>query len=85
MLQIAARIVHGIPIIYDARGRKEKAPGAWESSADEEDEWDEDDYGVPLANLRRGSEASLSSLSSHATRASQNSVRPPSDSAWSID
>lgn len=85
MLQIAARIVHGIPIIYDARGRKEKAPGAWESSADEEDEWDEDDYGVPLANLRRGSEASLSSLSSHASRASQNSVRAPSDSAWSID
>lgn len=85
MLQIAARIVHGIPIVYDSRAQKEKAPGAWESSADEEDEWDEDDYGIPLTNLRRGSEASLSSLSSLASRASRNSVRAPSDSAWSID
>lgn len=82
MLQIAARIVHGIPIVYGGRGRREKAPGAWESSADEEDEWDEDDYGVPLHNLRRGSEASLSSM---ASRNTQSSVGAPSDSAWSID
>jgi len=79
MLQIAAKIVHGIPIVYDGRGRRDKAPGSWESSADEEDEWGEDDYGIPLDNLRRGSETSLSSM------ASRGSVKPPSDSAWSID
>jgi len=71
MLQIAARIVQGIPIIYDGSSRREKLPGTWESSADEEDEWNEDDYGIPLNNLRR-----MSARSAH---------RTGSDTPWSVD
>ena len=33
-------------------GRGGKVPGSWESSGDEEDEWDdEDDFGIPLSAI----------------------------------
>ena len=62
MLRIAARIVQGLPIIYSPHPG-EKMAGSWESSASEEDEWDEDDYGIPLSGLRRTSEATTPALS----------------------
>ena len=33
----------------------QKIPCSWESSGDEEDEWDEDDFGMPLSNVSSGS------------------------------
>ena len=63
MLRIAARIVQGLPIVYAPslpHSPRRKMAGAWESSADEEDEWDEDDYGIPLGNIPRGSHVSRS-------------------------
>ncbi|KAF2436039.1 hypothetical protein EJ08DRAFT_691932 [Tothia fuscella] len=61
MLEIAAKIIHGIPVMYDTTGRRHRLPGSWEeSSVEDEDEWDdnEDDFGVPLDNLRRLSASS---------------------------
>jgi hypothetical protein len=59
MLEIAAKIINGIPVMYDTRGRRQRLPGSWEeSSADEEDEWDEDDFGIPLDSFRRTSASS---------------------------
>jgi len=62
MLEIAARIMRGVrwdgPIVLGEGGKK--IPGGWV----EEDEWDgsgedeEDDFGIPLGNLRRGSDVS---------------------------
>jgi len=71
MLQIAARIVQGIPIVYDRASRRKKLPGTWESSTGEEDEWDEDDYGIPLKNLGRTSARSAN--------------RTGSDTRWGVD
>jgi hypothetical protein len=71
MLQIAARIVQGIPIVYDGRSSRKKVPGTWESSAGEEDEWDEDDYGIPLKNLKRTS--------------ARSADRTGSDTRWGVD
>ncbi|KAF2402198.1 hypothetical protein EJ06DRAFT_554876 [Trichodelitschia bisporula] len=53
MLQIAARIVRGVPDVYGfaraaGTNRRRRIPCEWESSADE-DAWDEeDDFGIPL-------------------------------------
>ncbi|KIV98615.1 uncharacterized protein PV09_09607 [Verruconis gallopava] len=53
MLDIAARIMRNM---QGARDLKRRIPGAWNSShTEEEDEWDEDDFGIPLDNLRRES------------------------------
>ena len=71
MLQIAARNVQGIPIVYDRSSTRKKLPGTWESSAGEEDEWDEDDYGIPLKNLRR--------------RPARSAERTGSDTRWGVD
>ncbi|KAF2102239.1 hypothetical protein NA57DRAFT_73671 [Rhizodiscina lignyota] len=57
MLRIAAKIANGANIwySYDLRGHGERMAGTWEST-DEEDAWDEDDFGVPLSNTKsRGS------------------------------
>jgi hypothetical protein len=53
MLNIAARISEGAFgfSTYRVRHSGEKIPCSWESS-DDEDEWDEDDYGIPLSNLQ---------------------------------
>ncbi|OJD37012.1 uncharacterized protein BKCO1_8000216 [Diplodia corticola] len=54
MLSIAARIATGVftPDSWSLR-RAKKIPGAWQWSEDEADEWeDEDDYGIPLGNIR---------------------------------
>ena len=67
MLEIAAKILKGIPVMYDSQDRRERLPGSWEtSSADEEDEWgdEEDDFGIPLDNLRRVSQTSSAGHSS---------------------
>ncbi|OMP81470.1 hypothetical protein BK809_0002463 [Diplodia seriata] len=56
MLRIAARIATGVftPDSWSLR-RAKKIPGAWQWSEDEADEWeDEDDYGIPLGNYRKG-------------------------------
>ena len=56
MLDIAARIVRSM---QGARDMSRRMPGAWNSShAEEEDEWEEDDFGIPLDNLRRDSSMS---------------------------
>lgn len=50
MLRIATTISNGIGLSgYRAR-RAEKIPCSWES--DDEADWDEDDFGIPLNNLR---------------------------------
>lgn len=50
MLRIAASISNGFGFsTYRVRHTK-SIPGAWESSG-EEDEWEEDDFGIPLSNL----------------------------------
>jgi len=53
MLRIAARIAGGARVItsYDVGAKKERIPCAWESSGDDEDEWDEDDFSVPLRDV----------------------------------
>ncbi|KAF1988809.1 hypothetical protein K402DRAFT_373138 [Aulographum hederae CBS 113979] len=63
MLRIAAKIASGASVIasYDLGVRKSRTPGAWESSGEEEDEWDEDDFGVPLGNVKTGSSSGRSS------------------------
>jgi hypothetical protein len=66
MLDIAARIVRSMQGAKDMRRR---IPGAWDSSAEEEDEWDEDDFGIPLDNLRRDSARSESRPSLRGSRA----------------
>lgn len=50
MLQIASRVSNGAFgwDTYKIKNTAEKIPCAWESS---EDEWDEDDYGIPLGNM----------------------------------
>lgn len=48
MLRIAASISNGFGF-STYRVRQEKPPGSWES--DDEDEWPEDDFGIPLTNL----------------------------------
>lgn len=87
MLEIAARIMRGVrwdsPIVLGER--VDKVPGGWieddEWSGDESEE--EDDFGIPLGNLRRGSDVSQSSRHSRASvasssrRVSFNSVRVP--------
>lgn len=87
MLEIAARIMRGArwdsPILLG--NRVDKVPGGWieddEWSGDESEE--EDDFGIPLGNLRRGSDVSQSSRQSRSSFASSarvppmNSVRSP--------
>ncbi|KAF2083755.1 hypothetical protein K490DRAFT_69505 [Saccharata proteae CBS 121410] len=62
MLRIAARISHGglTPDSFRLRRAATRIPGSWQQwSEDEGDEWDEDDYGIPLNNLKkRGSKTS---------------------------
>ncbi|KAF2787367.1 hypothetical protein K505DRAFT_288097 [Melanomma pulvis-pyrius CBS 109.77] len=52
MLRIAAKIKNGAFGFTTYRVRQHGAdiPGSWESS-DDEDEWSEDDFGIPLKNL----------------------------------
>ncbi|KAF2000558.1 hypothetical protein P154DRAFT_522459 [Amniculicola lignicola CBS 123094] len=65
MLKIAATISNGVWGFntYRVRNKEDKIPCAWESSDD--DDWTEDDYGIPLGNLegstisRRGWSADL--------------------------
>jgi hypothetical protein len=60
MLEIASKIINGVPIMYGPNGRKQRIPCSWEDSeADGEDEWDEDDFGMPLDNLKRPSDVSM--------------------------
>jgi hypothetical protein len=76
MLEIAARIMRGVrwdgPIVLSER--VEKVPGGWV----EDDEWsgdeseEEDDFGVPLGNLRRGSDVSQSSRHSRGSFATSS-------------
>ena len=51
MLNIAAKISDGVFGFntYRVRHSGEKIPCSWESS--DEDEWEEDDFGIPLGNL----------------------------------
>ncbi|KAE9971708.1 hypothetical protein EG328_005437 [Venturia inaequalis] len=85
MLEIAARIMRGArwdsPSVLGSR--VDKLPGGWV----EDDEWsgdgseEEDDFGIPLGNLRRGSDVSQNSRHSRASfasssrRVAMNSVR----------
>ncbi|KAF2631752.1 hypothetical protein BU25DRAFT_407392 [Macroventuria anomochaeta] len=50
MLRIAASISNGFGFSTYRVRRTENIPGSWESSG-EEDEWEEDDFGIPLSNL----------------------------------
>jgi hypothetical protein len=50
MLRIAASISNGFGFSTYRVRRTANIPGAWESSG-EEDEWEEDDFGIPLSNL----------------------------------
>lgn len=50
MLRIAASISNGFGFSTYRVRRTENIPGSWESSS-EEDEWGEDDFGIPLSNL----------------------------------
>lgn len=50
MLRIAASISNGFGFSTYRVRRTNNIPGSWESSG-EEDEWDEDDFGIPLSNL----------------------------------
>ncbi|KAK4992888.1 hypothetical protein LTR50_000794 [Elasticomyces elasticus] len=51
MLRIAARIANGglFTTIESPKHSRRRVPGSWDMS-EEEDEWGEDDYGVPLGN-----------------------------------
>lgn len=50
MLRIAASISNGFGFSTYRVRRTGNIPGSWESSG-EEDEWEEDDFGIPLSNL----------------------------------
>lgn len=50
MLRIAASISNGFGFSSYRVRRTNNIPGSWESSG-EEDEWEEDDFGIPLSNL----------------------------------
>lgn len=50
MLRIAASISNGFGFSTYRVRRTVNIPGSWESSGDE-DEWEEDDFGIPLSNL----------------------------------
>ncbi|KAH6644058.1 inheritance of peroxisomes protein 1-domain-containing protein [Boeremia exigua] len=50
MLRIAASISKGFRFSTYRVRRTNNIPGSWESSG-EEDEWEEDDFGIPLSNL----------------------------------
>lgn len=52
MLEIATKIMKGIR--WHGGDERRRVPGGWESSADE-DEWgeDEDDFGIPLDNVKK--------------------------------
>ncbi|KAJ4383541.1 hypothetical protein N0V86_001594 [Didymella sp. IMI 355093] len=50
MLRIAASISNGFGFATYRVRRTKTIPGSWESSGDE-DEWEEDDFGIPLSNL----------------------------------
>jgi len=50
MLRIAASISNGFGFATYRVRRTATIPGSWESSGDE-DEWEEDDFGIPLSNL----------------------------------
>jgi hypothetical protein len=67
MLEIAAKILKGIPVMYDPHGKKERIPCSWEDSEIDEDEWDQDDYGIPLNGLRRRSSVSRGSDGGHSS------------------
>lgn len=76
MLEIAARIMRGVrwdgPIVLGER--KDKVPGGWvedEEWSDDESE-EEDDFGIPLGNLRRGSDVSQSSRHSRGSFANSS-------------
>jgi len=62
MLRIAARIAGGARVItsYNVGARKERIPCAWESSGDDEDEWDEDGFSIPLGDVNTDSRKSSS-------------------------
>lgn len=57
MLRIASRIANGglNVVSFNLANKGQKIPCSWESSGDEEDEWDEDDFGMPLSNVSSGS------------------------------
>jgi hypothetical protein len=48
MLSIAAKISDGTAFGYKVQHSAERLPCSWESS---DDDWDEDDYGIPLSNI----------------------------------
>jgi hypothetical protein len=50
MLRIAASISNGFGFSTYRVRRTGNIPGSWESSG-EEDEWEEDDFGIPLSNM----------------------------------
>ncbi|KAJ8111599.1 hypothetical protein OPT61_g5849 [Boeremia exigua] len=50
MLRIAASISNGFGFSTYRVRRTNTIPGSWESSG-EEDEWEEDDFGIPLGNM----------------------------------
>lgn len=52
MLHIAARISLRLRGLASHSGRGDEIlPGTWESGGEEEDEWGEDDYGIPLRQI----------------------------------
>lgn len=67
MIRIAARIANGTSGVYpyDVNAKERKIPCTWESSGDEEDEWDEDDCGIPLGDIQSDSSSRSVSTSSH--------------------
>jgi hypothetical protein len=78
MLEIAARIVRSM---QGAKDMRRKMPGAWNSSHAEEDEdqWGEDDFGIPLDNLPRDSARSSRAPSSVRRSSSRASSVASSD------
>jgi len=76
MLDIATRIMNGMSYELPRGVGGNKLPGSWEESGAEEDEWgedeDEDDFGIPLGNLRR--ESDVSAVSRESRRSSGASV-----------
>lgn len=67
MIRIAVAIANGTSNVYpyDVGEKERKIPCTWESSGDEEDEWDEDDCGVPLGNVESNSSSCGVATPSH--------------------
>ncbi|EON65474.1 hypothetical protein W97_04712 [Coniosporium apollinis CBS 100218] len=51
MLRIAANFTRGAFTSPSSNSRGGRIPCSWESSGDEEDDWGEDDYGIPLTTI----------------------------------